>query len=148
MSAKNCKLESCRPEALIHQAQEAFKRAYAPYSEYHVGAAVLTNSGDIYTGCNIENAVYPLTLCAERVAIFKAISEGAASIRALAVVTKNGGTPCGSCRQVMREFGDEDTLIYIANTKGQFRTRRLDDLLPESFSAADLPRKTQDDPSG
>jgi cytidine deaminase len=148
MNGKNRKLEDCRSDELIHQAGEAFKRAYAPYSEYHVGAAVLTDNGDIYTGCNIENAVYPLTLCAERVAIFKAVSEGATSIRALAVVTKNGGTPCGSCRQVMREFGDEDTLIYIANTEGQFRTRHLDDLLPESFSAADLPRKAKDAPSG
>jgi cytidine deaminase len=126
------------PEALIHQAMRAFQRAYAPYSEYHVGAAVLTARGDIYTGCNIENAVYPLSLCAERVAIFKAVSEGATHIHALAVVTDNGGPPCGSCRQVMQEFGDQDTLVYIANTDGAFRTRLLKDLLPESFSAADL----------
>lgn len=126
------------PEELISQAIQAFRRAYAPYSGYHVGASVLTGDGDIYTGCNIENAVYPLTLCAERVAIFKAVSEGATSIRALAVVTDNSGPPCGSCRQVMREFGDEKTIIYIANQKGEFRTRHLGDLLPESFSAADL----------
>jgi cytidine deaminase len=126
------------PEDLIRRATQAFEHAYAPYSEYHVGAAVLTDRGDIYTGCNIENAVYPLTLCAERVAIFKAVSEGAAHIRALAVVTDNGGPPCGSCRQVIQEFGDKETIIYIANRNGIFRTRHLKDLLPESFSAADL----------
>ena len=126
------------PEELILHARHAYERAYAPYSGYHVGAAVLTSKGKVYTGCNIENAVYPLTLCAERVAIFKAISEGATSIRALAVVTENAGPPCGSCRQVIREFGDEETIIYIADTEGVFRTRRLKNLLPESFSAADL----------
>ena len=130
-------------EELIQKALQAFDHAYAPYSEYHVGAAVLTSKGEIYTGCNIENAVYPLTLCAERVAIFKAVSEGAVSIQALAVVTANGGPPCGSCRQVIQEFGNEDTVIYIANTEGAFRIRRLKDLLPDSFSAADLIPKNQ-----
>ncbi len=126
------------PKALVDEAIRAFKHAYAPYSRYHVGASVLTGDGEIYTGCNIENAVYPLTLCAERVAIFKAISEGATYIRALAVVTQNGGAPCGSCRQVLREFGDKNTTIHIADVYGTFRTRQLEDLLPESFSAADL----------
>lgn len=130
-------------DELIQKALQAYERAYAPYSEYHVGAAVLTSDGEIYTGCNIENAVYPLTLCAERVAIFKAVSEGAVSVQALAVVTENGGPPCGSCRQVMQEFGNEDTVIYIANTEGAFRTRRLKELLPDSFSAADLIPKNQ-----
>ena len=130
-------------DELIQKALQAYERAYAPYSEYHVGAAVLTSDGEIYTGCNIENAVYPLTLCAERVAIFKAVSEGAVSVQALAVVTENGGPPCGSCRQVMQEFGNEDTVIYIANTEGGFRTRRLKELLPDSFSAADLIPKNQ-----
>lgn len=125
-------------EFLVARAVAARQRAYAPYSNYRVGAAVLTDNGRIFTGCNVENAVYPLTLCAERVAISKAISEGADGILAVAVVTENGGTPCGACRQVMREFGAPDMPIYIARTDGTFRTRTLDQLLPESFSAADL----------
>jgi cytidine deaminase len=123
---------------LVAQAIEARQRAYAPYSGYPVGAVVLADNGRTYTGCNIENAVYPLTLCAERVAITKAISEGAQRILALAVATANGGTPCGSCRQVMREFGEPEMPIFIAQIDGSYRQRTLDELLPEGFSAADL----------
>lgn len=126
---------------LVARAVAARQRAYAPYSNYRVGAAVLTDNGRIFTGCNVENAVYPLTLCAERVAISKAISEGATGILAVVVATENGGTPCGSCRQVMREFGAPDMPVYIARTDGTFRIRTLDQLLPESFSAADLPKE-------
>lgn len=128
-------------EQLTAQAIAALERAYVPYSGYPVGAAVLADNGRVYTGCNIENAVYPLTICAERVAITKAISEGAQHILALAVATVNGGTPCGACRQVMQEFGTPAMPIFIARTDGSYRHRTLGELLPEGFSAADLPEK-------
>ena len=123
---------------LVAAAIQARDNAYAPYSSYRVGAAILTADGRVVTGCNVENAVYPLTICAERVAIAAAIAGGARHIVAVAVATENGGTPCGACRQVMREFGHPDMPIYIAKTDGTFRQRVLDELLPESFSAADL----------
>ncbi len=126
------------PTELIDRAIEAAEAAYAPYSNYRVGAAVLTEDGRVFTGCNVENAVYPLTLCAERVAITKAVSEGAGKIRAVAVATENAGTPCGSCRQVIREFGAPDLPVYIADFKGHYRERTLEQLLPESFTAEDL----------
>lgn len=123
---------------LIEQAVEAWHKAYAPYSGYSVGAALLTESGEIYEGINIENAVYPLTICAERVAVFKAVSEGKKKFEAIAVVTKNGGTPCGSCRQVLAEFGLE-TLVLIADTSGELKnTYTVAELLPQSFGNADL----------
>lgn len=128
---------------LISAAREAYDRAYAPYSHYRVAAALLADDGRIYTGCNIENAVYPLAICAERVAIFKAVSAGAKSIIALAVVTENGGSPCGSCRQVMREFAEEQMTVFIADLEGAYRTFTLGDLLPLSFSAQDLPAPTE-----
>lgn len=125
-------------DELIQKAIEAYQKAYAPYSHYSVGAALLTESGEVVEGVNIENAVYPLTICAERVAIFKAVSEGHRSFKAIAVVTKNGGTPCGSCRQVMAEFG-LDTVVYIADSKGKlYHTVTVDQLLPYSFGEADL----------
>ena len=123
---------------LVAQAIAAQRNAYAPYSTYPVGAAVLADDGRMYTGCNVENAVYPLTLCAERVAITKAISEGARHILAVAVATGNGGTPCGSCRQVMQEFGAPEMPVFIARLDGSYRLRTLGELLPEGFSAADL----------
>jgi len=125
-------------EELIARAIEAREHAYAPYSNYKVGAAVQTENGHVFAGCNVENAVYPLGLCAERVAIFKAVSEGAKHIAALAVATSNGGTPCGSCRQVLREFSNLETPIFIAKPDGTHREFTLNDLLPESFSSADL----------
>ncbi|HEY81577.1 MAG TPA: cytidine deaminase [Anaerolineae bacterium] len=126
-------------EALIEQAKQARSRAYAPYSHYHVGAAVLTEDGRVFTGCNVENAVYPLGLCAERVAIFKAVSEGYRKFRAIAVVTRNGGSPCGSCRQVMHEFAPE-MVVFIADDAGDVRRTTVADLLPDSFGADDLAR--------
>jgi len=125
-------------EKLIEKAAEAYLKAYAPYSNYSVGAAVLTEDGEIYDGINIENAVYPLTICAERVAIFKAVSAGKKKFKAIAVVTKNGGTPCGSCRQVMAEFG-LDTVVYIADTTGKLiQTTTVSELLPNAFGEGDL----------
>lgn len=125
-------------DELIKRAARAQSQAYAPYSKYSVGAAVLTESGEIFDGINIENAVYPLTICAERVAIFKAVSQGYRSFQAIAVVTKNGGTPCGSCRQVMAEFG-LDTIVFIADTSGKLiDTLTVAQLLPHSFGVDDL----------
>jgi cytidine deaminase len=137
--AQSSETPSIDAEQLVAQAIAALQLAYAPYSGYPVGAAVLADDGNVYTGCNIENAVYPLTICAERVAIAKAISEGAQRILAVAVATANGGTPCGSCRQVMREFGVPTMPVFIARTDGSYRQRTLEELLPEGFSAADLP---------
>lgn len=125
-------------DKLIQRAKDAWERAYAPYSNYSVGSAVLTESGEIFDGVNVENAVYPLTICGERVAIFKAVSEGHRSFRAIAVVTRNGGTPCGSCRQVMAEFG-LDTIVLIADSSGQLlQEYTVAELLPKSFGEADL----------
>lgn len=127
--------------ALIHLANEARRRAYAPYSNYAVGAALRTKSGRIYTGCNVENAAYPQSMCAERVTIFKAVSEGEREFEVLAVVTPNGGSPCGGCRQVMAEFGLE-TRVLIANGEGKLlRELTVADLLPGAFTPEDLPRR-------
>jgi len=131
-------LEKEMKDKLIQRAKQAWERAYAPYSNYSVGSAVLTESGEIFDGVNIENAVYPLTICGERVAIFKAVSEGQRSFKAIAVVTRNGGTPCGSCRQVMAEFG-LDTIVLIADTSGELlQEYTVAELLPNSFGEADL----------
>lgn len=138
MSTTNLHESTLDAAQLVTQAIAASQRAYAPYSGYPVGAAVLADDGHVYTGCNIENAVYPLTICAERVAITKAISEGAQHILAVAVATANGGTPCGSCRQVMQEFGTRTMPVFIARIDGSYRQRTLEELLPEGFSAADL----------
>jgi cytidine deaminase len=124
-------------EELIAQAMQARERAYAPYSNYKVGAALLGKSGRTYTGCNVENAVYPLTICAERTVVVKAVSEGEREFVALAVVTENGGSPCGSCRQTVREFG-ADILVLIADVTGAYREMTVAELLPDSFSATDL----------
>jgi cytidine deaminase len=124
-------------EKLVAQAREARQRAYAPYSGYTVGAALLTKSGRIYNGCNVENAVYPLCTCAERVAVVKAVSEGEKEFKALAVATENGGAPCGSCRQTLREFG-EDIVVLIADAAGAYRETTVAELLPDSFGANDL----------
>src|SRR4030043_945710 len=115
---------------LIKLALEAREQAYAPYSKYQVGAAAVTKSGRFFTGCNIESAAYPTSMCAERVAIFKAVSEGEHEFVALAVVTVNGGTPCGACRQVMAEFG-LDLTVFIADAQGILRQKaQLAELLP------------------
>ena len=123
---------------LIRKAFEAQKMAYVPYSKYKVGAALSTEDGEIFTGCNIEIASYSPTLCAERTAIFKAVSEGHKKIKAIAVVGDSEFTyPCGVCRQVIREFGKDATII-IANSEENFKEYALDDLLPHSFGPEDL----------
>ena len=125
-------------QALIDLANEARKLAYAPYSNYPVGAALRTKTGRIYTGVNIENAAYPHTMCAERVAIFKAVSDGEKEFEVIAVVTNNGGSPCGGCRQVLAEFG-LDTIVLIADGDGNLKKEMtVSELLPEAFTPAHL----------
>jgi cytidine deaminase len=123
---------------LVELAMEARERAYAPYSNYKVGAALATSSGKFFTGCNVESAAYPTSMCAERVAIFKAVSEGEREFVALAVVTGNGGTPCGACRQVMAEFRLE-MVVLIADAEGNLRQEStVSELLPGAFGPGDL----------
>ncbi len=125
-------------QSLIDLANEARKRAYVPYSKYPVGSALRTKSGRLFTGVNVENAAYPHTMCAERVAIFKAISEGENEFEAIAVVTNNGGSPCGGCRQVMAEFG-LDTIVLIADGNGELKKEMtVAELLPEAFTPKHL----------
>ena len=125
-------------QKLIDLAIAARQWAYAPYSHYAVGAVVLTDSGKIYDGANIENSAYPTSICAERVAIFKAVSEGERCFKTIVVATENGGTPCGSCRQVMAEFGSE-TEVLVVNTRGEIvMETSVGELLPGAFSSEDL----------
>jgi len=119
-------------DALVQAARNARQMAYAPYSKYKVGAALLTADGTIITGCNVENAAYPATICAERAAVTKAISEGHRKFVALAVVTRNGGSPCGICRQVMCEFAPHMSVI-LATPARIVAEYTLDDLLPVYF---------------
>ena len=124
---------------LLALARAARRNAYVPYSRYAVGAAVLAESGSVYSGCNVENAAYPTGLCAERVAIFKAISEGERKLVALAVVTSNGGSPCGSCRQVFSEFADDDAVIVLASVRGKRRKKfTMKQILPNRFGPEHL----------
>lgn len=126
-----------RDEELVRAADEARRHAYVPYSHFPVGAALLTQDGRLYTGTNVENAAYPVSLCAERVALFKAVSEGERRFARLAVVTDTGGTPCGACRQALAEFAPQLEVI-VADARGQTRTFSLGQLLPESFGAEQL----------
>lgn len=126
-------------QKLIARAAQVRHNAYAPYSHYQVGAALLADDGTIYTGVNVENAAYPSGMCAERNAVFHAVTEGRRHFQALALVTDNGGSPCGACRQVLSEFG-LDLQIFIADGKGNLReVVTLRDLLPRAFTPADLP---------
>jgi cytidine deaminase len=125
-------------QKLVETAGQARRWAYAPYSGYTVGAALLTASGRIYDGVNVENAAYPTSMCAERVAVFKAVSEGERDFVAIAVATNNGGTPCGACRQVLAEFGLE-TRVIIADGEGKIvQEAPLSEFLPGAFGPADL----------
>jgi cytidine deaminase len=126
-------------DKLIETSLGARRWAYAPYSKYAVGAALLTSSGKVYDGVNVENAAYPTSMCAERVAVFKAVSEGEKKFTAIAVATSNGGTPCGACRQVLSEFG-LDTKVLILNGDGKIeRETTVGELLPGAFGPQDLP---------
>jgi cytidine deaminase len=127
-------LTSEERQALIDLGNTARQRAYAPYSNYPVGAALRTKTGRIYTGVNVENAAYPHTMCAERVAIFKAISDGEKEFEVISVVTDNGGSPCGGCRQVMAEFA-LDMIVLMADGNGKLiKETTVRELLPEAFT--------------
>ena len=141
-------LDEGKKRELAARAEEMLRRSYVPYSGFSVGAALLCKNGEIFTGCNIENASYPATNCAERTAIFKAVSEGFTEFTAIAVV---GGferriesfcPPCGVCRQVMAEFCDPETFqVILANAEGELRTMALKELLPMSFTPDHLQRE-------
>jgi len=125
-------------QALIDVANTARQRAYAPYSNYPVGAALRTKTGRIFTGANVENAAYPQTMCAERVAVFKAVSEGEKEFELISVVTDNGGSPCGGCRQVLAEFG-LDTIVLMADRNGKLiKETTVRELLPDAFTPEQL----------
>ena len=124
--------------SLIDLANIARQRAYAPYSNYPVGAALRTKTGRFFTGVNVENAAYPHTICAERVAVFKAVSEGEKDFEVISVVTDNGGSPCGGCRQVLAEFG-LDTVVLMADKDGKLvKETTVKELLPEAFTPEKL----------
>ncbi len=125
------------PAELIQAAIEARENAYAPYSKYRVGAVLLARDGRLYAGCNVESASYGLTVCAERVAFFKAVSEGVTDFDAMAIVTRNGASMCGACRQVAREFAP-DLVVHLGDASGAFRSTTLEHLLPESFGPDSL----------
>ena len=126
-------------EKLIELAKSVRKRAYVPYSNFAVGAVVVSKKGEVYTGCNVENASYGLTVCAERNAIFKAVTEGEREFSLLVVVGDTEGPcmPCGACRQVIREFGS-DIKIIAANLSGESKETTIAELLPEAFDYNDL----------
>lgn len=126
-------------QELINRAKSALENAYAPYSKYRVAAALLTAEGNVFTGVNIENASYGATICAERVAVFKAVSEGFTHFTTLALVTGQGDfpTPCGMCRQVLSEFGKPDMKIVLSNDE-KTEVYRLEELLPLSFTGVNL----------
>ena len=121
---------------LLAAARQVRAHAHAPYSRFRVGAAVLDERGLVHVGCNVENASYGLTVCAERNAVAAAVAAGARHVRAVAVVTpmRPPARPCGACRQVLRERGDDDTVVLMAAPTGTAERRRLGDLLPESFA--------------
>lgn len=117
---------------LIGRAIEAAQKAYAPYSKYSVGAALIGKDGRVFLGCNVENASYGLTICAERNAIFRAVADGCTEFEKIAVVTKDGGSPCGACRQVLSEFGPMQ--VILGRLDGQILDRTtVADLLPNAF---------------
>lgn len=127
-------------EELIEEAKKARQQAYVPYSKFPVGAALLAADGRVFTGCNVENASFGLTNCAERTALFKGVSEGAEKFQAIAVVaaTKGPVSPCGSCRQVMMELCPPGTKVYLANLGGKVCETTVGELLPGAFDKEDL----------
>ncbi|MBM7599084.1 cytidine deaminase [Virgibacillus halotolerans] len=130
-------------DQLIEEAKQIRENAHVPYSKFRVGAALLTKSGKVYKGCNIENAAYSVSCCAERVAIFKAISAGDTEFKEIAVAadTKRPVPPCGSCRQVMSEFFDGSVNIHLSNLNADTKTITMEELLPFSFKLSDLDKK-------
>ena len=131
-------LTEAKAAELLQLAQQAAEKAYAPFSKFHVGAAILTEGGEVFTGCNVENSSYGLTNCAERTAIFSAVAAGALNrehdLAAIAVVNREGAicSPCGACRQVIFEFGPEAVVVYRAHS-GEMVRSLAKELLPEGF---------------
>ncbi len=134
------KLKYGSNEQLVDLARQARERAYAPYSGFRVGAVVECRDGRLFTGCNIENSSYGLSICAERVALGKALSEGVRGFSRIAVIadTHSPVPPCGACRQVILELCDEDLLVIMANLQGQVETRTINELLPAPFDQSFL----------
>lgn len=130
-------MDQKKKQALVTAAQNVRKRAYAPYSNYEVGASLLTKDGSIVTGCNVENAVWGLTICAERSAIFTAVSQGHREFTAMAVVTKDGGPPCGACRQAIREFCTDMDIIFV-DEHGIAKDHTLKEIFPHSFGPENI----------
>jgi cytidine deaminase len=125
-------------QSLVRQAIDATQHAYIPYSHYPVGAALRAVDGTIYTGCNVENAAYPATICAERTALVKAVSEGQRQFDLLVVATRNGGSPCGTCRQMLYEFAPELRIMTV-DLEGVINSDcRLSELLPNGFGPSSL----------
>jgi len=124
---------------LIKKAIDARKNAYAPYSKFKVGAAVITQKGNVYTGCNVENASYGATICAERVALCNAVSSGDCNIKAIAIVydEEKFASPCGICRQFIYEFGSEIEVI-LAKMNGEYKIKTISDLLPDGFGGGEI----------
>ncbi len=132
------------PSELIAAAKEAQGRAYAPYSGYPVGAALEDEAGRIFRGCNVENVSYPVGICGERVAIGTMIAGGGSLIRQIAVVTRDGGTPCGMCLQALLEFSDPDeTVVHVGDGSDAVTSYRFRDLLPRGFSSKVVKRANQ-----
>lgn len=127
-------------EKLMELAKEGREKAYVPYSKFKVGAALLTTDGKVYKGCNIENSSYSMTNCAERTAMFKAVSEGERDFAAIAIVADTEGpcSPCGACRQVISEFCAPNMPVYLTNMKGDVQETTVKELLPGAFSPEDL----------
>ncbi|MEC1403745.1 cytidine deaminase [Bacillus subtilis] len=127
-------------QELITEALKARDMAYAPYSKFQVGAALLTKDGKVYRGCNIENAAYSMCNCAERTALFKAVSEGDTEFQMLAVAADTPGpvSPCGACRQVISELCTKDVIVILTNLQGQIKEMTVEELLPGAFSSEDL----------
>lgn len=129
--------EEIRRELLL-QAVDVRQNAYAPYSKYTVGAALLARKGKIFIGANVENAAYPLTMCADRAAVFNAVPQGERDFVAIAIATEDGGAPCGSCRQVLAEFGLDIQVLLIDASGELVDEMTVGDLLPKSFSSDNL----------
>ena len=123
-------------EKLLEAAQKVKENAYAPYSHFHVGAALITDTGKIYPGCNVENTSYGLTICAERNAIFRMIGDGERRIAEILVIgdTEEFLPPCGACRQVITEFSTNDTVVYLCNKHGQWEKTTIGELMTYTFS--------------
>ena len=134
-------LKSKEVDRIVHAAIRARDQAYAPHSHFYVGAAILLDDGEVAAGCNIENASYSLTLCAERVAAATAIARGYRSWRAVAIASVGGAMPCGACRQFLVEFGVDLTVISVDVIDGDRETRRLSQLLPDAFDSSNLPHQ-------